>query len=309
MVDTKYWKLETGSNIGYVYMEARAPKKPYPIIYLHGGPGANTTENIMKMLIPFSEAGYDVYAYDQIGSGSSTRLANLEEYTVTRHKSDLEAIIKKIEAEKVILIGQSWGSVLATFFVVDNPNKVEKIVMTGPGPIFPINTDLINLKAPDSLNIKEPKYSNQDGKKEIYTFRDKLIKWYACTFGNKLASDEEVDDFFTHLRTSLNRSAYFDSSLAKESAGGGGYYAHVMTYNSLLNVENPREKMKKLKLPILILKGQYDNQKWGLTQEYIELLPEAEMRIIPNAGHFIDIEQPELYYQEIVAFLNQEAIR
>ena len=64
--------------------------------------------------------------------------------------------------------------------------------------------------------------------------------------------------------------------------------------------------MRKLKIPILIMKGQYDNQKWGVTREYVELFKSATLKIIPNSGHFIDVEQPELYYKVIKDFLRNK---
>ena len=303
LANTKYWTMSTGSRIGYVLIDAKGQTKSYPIIYLHGGPGGVITEEIVKMLTPFSEDGYDIYAYDQIGSGSSERLDNIGKYTVERHQADLEEIVGKIEAEKVILLGQSWGSVLATFFAIDHPNKVDKMIMTGPGPVFPINGSLADVVAPDSLGIKEPQYSNQDANREVYTLRDKCIRWYTYVTGRKLISDGEVDDFFTHLNSALNKSTLYDPSLVKESSGGGGYYAHLMTFKSLMNIEDPRERMKKLKIPILIMKGQYDNQKWGFTREYVDLCERATLKVIPKAGHFIHVEQPEIYYQEIKNFL------
>ena len=301
--DTKYWDLPTGSRIGYSVIEAKGPKKTSPIIYLHGGPGGAIGESTLSMLHPFSDIGYDVIAYDQIGSGSSERLGDIEEYTVDRHRADLEAIISKTGAEKVILLGQSWGSILATFFAVSSPESVEKIIMTGPGPVFPLNEALATLKAPDSLNLKSPSFSNAQGNKEVYTFRDKCIRWFAYRTGKKLASDEEVDDFFTHLNNQLNRSALYDVSKLKESTGGGGYYSHIMTYRSLHNMVDTREKMKDLRVPVLLLRGQYDNQGWGYVQEYLQLLPMVHMEIIPKAGHFIHEEQADLYYERIFTFL------
>jgi len=41
---TKYWDLTTGSKIGYTLISAKGEKKPYPIIYLHGGPGGPIIE-------------------------------------------------------------------------------------------------------------------------------------------------------------------------------------------------------------------------------------------------------------------------
>ncbi|MFK8058077.1 MAG: alpha/beta fold hydrolase [Saprospiraceae bacterium] len=302
---TTFWVLPKGSKIAYSFLPGKGQAEQYPIVYLHGGPGGAITERILESLTSFSAKGYDVYAYDQIGSGASDRLSDITEYSAARHVSDLEDIVKKIGAEKVILLGHSWGSVLATLYAVDNSSTVDRIIMTGPGPIFPLNRSLATLKAPDSLDIKAPTFSNQDGNTQIYTFRDKCIRWYAYTFSKKLVSDKEVDNFFTHLNSALNRSTVYDTSMDTPSYGGGGYYAHLMTMKSLYTIEDSREKMKDLTLPVLMLKGQYDNQKWGYSQEYLGLLPNSRLKIIPKAGHSIAVEQRELYRDEILKFLKE----
>ena len=53
------------------------------------------------------------------------------------------------------------------------------------------------------------------------------------------------------------------------------------------------------------MKGQCDNQPWGFTNEYLELFKNHQLKIIPNAGHSISVEQPELYLKTIRVFLNQ----
>ena len=78
-----------------------------------------------------------------------------------------------------------------------------------------------------------------------------------------------------------------------------------MTYNSLMKVNDPRPKLKTIKIPVLIIKGQCDNQKWGFTNEYLQLFQNSELAIIPGAGHFISVEQPELYIKTIRQFLNK----
>jgi pimeloyl-ACP methyl ester carboxylesterase len=50
------------------------------------------------------------------------------------------------------------------------------------------------------------------------------------------------------------------------------------------------------------MKGQCDNQKWGFTNEYLQLFRNHQLNIIPNAGHFISVEQPELYQKIIRKF-------
>jgi proline iminopeptidase len=84
---------------------------------------------------------------------------------------------------------------------------------------------------------------------------------------------------------------------------GDGFYASVMTYKSLTEIKDPRSKIKNLTIPVLILKGECDNQKWGFTDEYLQLFKNHQLVVVPNAGHFISVEQPALYMNAIQQFL------
>lgn len=302
---TQYWDLQTGSRIAYTQVSAKGLKNPFPIIYLQGGPGGFISDRKIKMLAPLSEDGYDIFLYDQIGSGQSERLSDINEYTAVRHKKDLEELIKKIGSEKVILIGQSWGAILATLFIADNPEKVEKVILTGAGPIQPMHEKLLNKNAPDSLNLRKPPYSNKEANDKSENIRINAIAYWAKSFGKKLASDKEVDDFQTYRNSELNKATVCDTSKALEAEGGGGFYAQVMTVQSFNKIEDTRPKLKGSKIPILLMKGQCDNWPWDFINEYLELFPNHQLKIIPDAGHSISVEQPELYLKSIREFLNQ----
>ena len=126
--DMQFWNLPTGSKIGYAHIPGKGTRKSSPIIFLNGGPGGFITDIGIQLRSALSALGYDVYMYDQIGSGQSDRLAHISEYTADRHKKDLEAIIEQIGADQVILIGQSWGAVLAVLYAADHPSKIEKMI-------------------------------------------------------------------------------------------------------------------------------------------------------------------------------------
>jgi proline iminopeptidase len=302
--DTQYWDLPTGSKIGYILIPAKGTKKPFSIIYLQGGPGGFISDRNIKTLFPLSEDGYDIYLYDQIGSGESARLSNISEYTADRHKQDLEEICKIIGSEKVILIGQSWGVVLATLFIADNPNSVEKIIFTGVPAIQPMRKEYLDIKAPDSLHLKKPPYSNGEANEKTQNIRSNATTIFARAFGIKLATDKEVDDFQTYRNQELNKATVCDTLKALEAEGGGGFYAQVMTVKSFSEIKDPRTKLKDYKVPTLIMKGQCDSQPWGFVIEYLELFSNHTLKIIPNAGHSITVEQPEIYINTIRNFLN-----
>jgi len=74
--------------------------------------------------------------YDQRGSGLSRR-HNKEVYTGTQlFIDDLEAVIKYYRRQpdqKVILMGHSWGAMLATAYINDHPDEVRGAVLMEPG--------------------------------------------------------------------------------------------------------------------------------------------------------------------------------
>jgi proline iminopeptidase len=68
-------------------------------------------------------------------------------------------------------------------------------------------------------------------------------------------------------------------------------------------MEDPRPKLRNSPIPLLVLKGQYDNQKWGYTHEYLELFPNHLLLVLPNAGHSVSSEQPALFLADVRDFL------
>lgn len=300
---TQYWDLPTGSRIGYTHLLAKGEKQPYPIIYLHGGPGGPIYDRNISLLSALTEDGHDVYLYDQVGCGWSTRLEDISEYTPDRHKEDLLAIIKTIGAEKVILIGQSWGAVLATLFIADHPDKVEKAIYTGPGPILPLHSELEKIKAPDSLALRNPSYTNKQGREKIYNIRATVVEKVAQAFHWKFASDKEMDQFVTVLNQEMSKSTLCDSSLISPIESGAGYYSMIKTVQSFNDLPDTRIKLKDCPIPLLILRGQCDAIKWGYCAEYASYFKNIRIEIIPGAGHAIAREQPESYLSHIRAFL------
>lgn len=305
---TRYWDLSTGSRIAYTFIPGKGVRKPYPIIYLQGGPGGTIDDSLIRVMTPLAEDGYDIYLYDQIGSGWSERLAHIREYTADRHKRDLEAIVKTIGASRVILIGQSWGAILATLFAADDPGFVAGMILTGPGPIQPIRRELAALAPPDSLHLHHPYYSNREGNDLANNIRTRAMSLLATTFGWKLASDKEADDFAGYLNSLVNRSTVYDTSRIghRPYYDGAGYYSMVMTVHSFRDVRDPRPKLRNSPIPVLVMKGQYDNQEWGFAHEYLELFPRHRLVVFPDAGHCIFCEEKEGYLAAVRAFLKEQ---
>lgn len=299
---TKYWNLNTGSKIAYTFIEGKGNKKPYPIIYLHGGPGGYIHSKVIEVLGQLSKDGFDVYLYDQIGSGLSARLKNINEYKATRHQNDLEAIVELLKTEKVIIVGQSWGGALATLYAADNLNKVDKIILTCPGAVKPVNTSVEKLKAPDSLHLKEPLDVNSETIGFVLKPRYMAIRIWAFA-GLKLASDEEADSYLNKMASGFTKGLVYDPSKILPEEGGGGGYSNIKTPLSYSKLTDPRPKLKNNNIPVLIIKGQFDNIPWGNTNEYIDIFKNSQLKIIEKAGHDVYIEKPDEYLKAMRMFL------
>lgn len=300
---TRYWNLTSGSKIAYTLIPGKGIKQPYPIIFLQGGPGGPINDWNITTLATLAEDGYNVYLYDQAGCGLSSRIKNISEYTADRQKQDLEEIVKKINAGKVILIGQSWGAILAAMFIADNPGRVEKVLFTGPGPLVPVNYDLEKIPAPDTLHLKQPELTNRQGRQKVYTLRAHVVEFCASHFNWKLASDKEMDDFTTVLNYEMSKSTVRNPLMVNKMESGSGYYCMIKTVQSFNTVSDLRPKLASCRIPALILRGQYDGIKWGYVTEYLNLFPNHTFAVIPNAGHSIARELPDVYTNTIRAFL------
>lgn len=299
---TKYWNLSTGSRIAYIFLEGSGNQFPYPIIYLHGGPGAGITDREIYAYQKVALQGFDVYLYDQVGCGGSARLANISDYTAQRHIRDLEAVRATIGAEKVILAGQSWGSILALSYLAKYPAAVEKLIITAPAPIQPANRSLAEIPPPDSLKLLPPTYSNKRTLK-TGSLRERATYYLARKYGIKLMSDEEADKYATWTANELNKLMVCEPVKGVSAEGTEGLYCSYLTSKSIASIPDQRKILGSLQTPTLVLRGQCDNQPWGYTTEYLSLMRNSRFHYIPGGGHNIFIEQPGKYADAIVSFL------
>jgi proline iminopeptidase len=103
------------------------------LVILHGGPGGDY--RVMLNCKKFTEDGFYVVFYDQRGSGLSRR-HNKDVYTGQFYIDDLEGVInhyRSTQGQKIFLLGQSWGAMLATAYINAHPSAISGAVLSEPG--------------------------------------------------------------------------------------------------------------------------------------------------------------------------------
>ncbi|MEW1863438.1 alpha/beta fold hydrolase [Streptomyces sp. NPDC088194] len=298
-----FWNLPTGSRIAYVHAPAVGTPKPTPVVFLHGGPGT-PTEGIPTGGRELAAAGFDVYSYDQVGAGRSTRLSDITQYTVARQVADLDAIRRTIGADRIIVVGQSWGGSLAAQYLLAHGTHVAKAVFTSPGALW--GHEYPGSAAGDPWqHLTAAQRSDRDrlDSKPRLIAADLLLQ-VNPNAAHALVGDREVDHWMHEMALlGKDTTSCADAAPTEAHANPQGFYSNQMTVKDFERLPDPRPRLRAVHVPALIMRGDCDFIKPAVTQEYRQTLPDSRIVHIKDAGHAISHSRPALYTALLRSFL------
>jgi pimeloyl-ACP methyl ester carboxylesterase len=100
------------------------PERDASILLIHGSPGGASNFDQLRAEL---SSGFRVITPDLPGFGSSTR--QLENYSFSRHASDLVALLDALEVETVHVVGMSMGGGVALEMVRRAPGRVASVTL------------------------------------------------------------------------------------------------------------------------------------------------------------------------------------
>lgn len=304
----KFWTLATGSRIAYVHVPAAAPVRATPVVFLHGGPGT-PAEGIPAGGRELAAAGFDVYSYDQLGAGRSTRLGDINGYTVARQVADLDAIRRTLGADRIVLVGQSWGGSLAAQYMAAHGDHVAKAVFTSPGALW--GHEYPGSAAGDPWTRLTPA---EKAAKEKLNTKPRLIAASLLldinpAAAHALVGDRELDHWM-HEVALLGKDTTSCAGAPPTTAHNNpqGFYSNQMTAKDFERIPDPRPALRGVHVPSLIMRGSCDFIKAEVTEEYRHVLPDSRLVVVRGAGHSIAGGRPQLYTALLRAFLLGEPL-
>lgn len=278
------------SDIHTIYYERVGNPDGIPVVFLHGGPGGGLLPMYRQY---FDPKAYHVILFDQRGSGRSTPHAELRENTTWDLIADMETLREKFGVDKWFVFGGSWGSTLSLAYGVTHPDRCLGLVLRG---IF-------------LTRRRELEWFYQYGASEIFAdyyerYRDEIPEDergdMIGAYYKRLTSDDEAVQLSAARAWSVwegsTSKLYPSKDLMEHWEGAHEALAlariecHYFMNNSFFESENFLiDNVDKIRnVPTVIVQGRYDvvcpmASAWELHRA----LPEAELFIIPDAGHSV----------------------
>jgi pimeloyl-ACP methyl ester carboxylesterase/predicted glycosyltransferase len=223
---------------------------------------------IYKAQLPWFSERFRCIAYDGRGNGKSDRPVDVAAYSLDNYVADTLAVMDANDVERAVLIGLSFGGLLACILAAHHPERVKAAVLAGTvagvGPNYP--------------------YMSQ---------KHFLAKHEKCEGWNKYSREywlTNYPDFADHFI----RNIFSDPHSTKQIEDGVGWASDttgpVLAKTVEARVIPPafdvsEEMYRRIRCPMLVIHGDNDQIQPHGRAKLVAELTGAELVTIPGAGH------------------------
>ena len=310
------------------YLQIRGENKNNPVIlWLHGGPGFPLTYLTYYYQIAL-EKDYTIVCWEQRGCGRTFyKNKGGNNLTIEQLLADTDEVIdylrERFGKDKIIIIGQSWGTVLGMDYVNLHSEKVAAYI--GVGQV----TDFLQGKIYAAENAVQ--MASENGNKEEVEFLERCIeqlsetknieqldvksleemiitsiKYLKCD--GEMSGTKQIFTAITSPEMSWNDAKWFLFASDTQNI--------ITSQNNLVNYMyfqfDVMDLNKKYETPICFIQGDSD---WitptSLVNDYYETIVSDKKEIITinNAGHTPFLDNPEQFCEAVKVFLSECEIR
>ena len=255
------------------------------MLVMHGGLGFDHTY-FRPWLDPLADRVRLVY-YDHFGNGASPRPDDWSEMTHERLVDDADALADDLGLDTFVLLGHSYGGFLALEYALRHPERLSGLVLASTAPAMHHVEDSFVL-------ARERGHGDL-----VETFRQSLA--------SPPSDPEEMAEllravlplYFRKFRTDVGDSLVDGMRL---SPGAFRQAFHVC-----LPGYDVRGRLAEIATPTLVLGGRWD---WIAPPEHgskvlAAEMPDAELRIFEESGHFPFIEERDAFLATVVSWLDR----
>jgi haloalkane dehalogenase len=263
-----------------------------PIIMIHGEP---TWSYLYRNFIPALSKRFRVIAPDHMGFGKSESPPNVA-YTLDRHARNLESLIEELDLRDITLVMQDWGGPIGTVIASRHPERMKRFVAMNT--VFGTDRNVRETRlTPWFTAIKEMEEAGQ--LEAVLGNLRYLAGGIMMMLG--LQRREIVTD--TWLR------AYAAAFPTSEECRGAIEFPldglHLERIRETLVAALPGLfKLGQAGVPAMMIEGMQDHAIWPhvVVAGFRAFFPQGKVHQVPEAGHFIQEDAPEIVVPLIEEF-------
>lgn len=256
-----------------------------PLLLLHGsGPGVSGWQNFHHNLATFAEH-FRCLVLEFPGFGVSDSTG---EHPMAAAAPAVPRFLDGLGLDQVDVIGNSMGGFIATRTAMDHPDRVRRLVTVGG-----IGRNLFSPSPGEGINLLTEFAEDPT--------RERLVQWLTSMVHDPdLVTEELVEQ-----RWQLASDPEALKSLRKMY---GRKAMAAMAAASAQSDEPPMWAMlHKLRAPTLITWGRDDRvSPMDMAIVPTRTIPEAELHVFGNCGHWVMLEQRQAWESAVVAFLTRK---
>jgi proline iminopeptidase len=273
-------------NAGDQQIYCRTFGEGIPILIINGGPGMNS--NGFESLANELGKDYQAIIYDQRGTGRST-MASIDSSTMTMHlmAEDIELIRRYFRFEEWVVLGHSFGGMMASYYTAQHPERVQALILSSSGGLdlslldnFSIRSALSDTEQ-DSLSYWTERISNGDTSYHSQYQRGTYL-------ARAYLHDSTLIPKIAHRLTQLNRPI------------NGLLWQNMRSMNF-----DVKEDLSDFIKPVLIIQGKHDIISPEIAYTADQVFPNSTLLFLPAAAHYGWLEQAELYFGAIRELLTK----
>ncbi|MEO8147228.1 MAG: alpha/beta hydrolase [Bacteroidia bacterium] len=263
--------------------------KGKPMLIINGGPGMNS-DGFVSLAMQLS-GKYQTIIFDQRGTGKSTvDKPDSTNITMALMAEDMELLRKHLNISTWIILGHSFGGMLASYYATIYPDKIDALILSSSGGI---DMDILNM-AGNSINSKLSKMELDS----VNYWNDKINNG-DTSYSAKLQRGTFLAAAYVYDRKNIPVIA---KRLTQSNALVGGLVWDDMTR---INFDCSL-KLSSFDKPVLIIQGKEDIVNEGMALKAHKAFKNSKLVYMDRCVHYGWLDRPDLYFAEIDKFLQSK---
>jgi len=281
-----------GYNVWYRVVGDREASGKLPLLCLHGGPGA--THDYLEPLEAMAATGRRVIFYDQLGAGNSDHPHNPSMWSVQLFVEELGVVRRALGLDRLHLLGQSWGGMLAMEYVLTQPDGLTSLVVAdSPASMPQWVAEANRLRADLPRDVQQALLKHEAaGTTDSTEYQEAMLVFYRRHLCR-------VDPWPDCVNRTFEKLAQYPEVY---NTMNGPSEFHVIGTLKNWDITN---RLGEIRVPTLVIGGRYDEATPAITETIHRGISGSQWVIFENSSHMPHVEETERYLQVLREFLSR----